>query len=100
MHSFNVFFDNYFVPDSHVVGEADGVGKGFYSTMAGFAGGRIQTAARATGVMQAAYEQALSYSQERVVFGSALADYQMTLVKIAKMATLLMICQGRRWWWL
>ncbi len=93
MHSYNVFFDNYFVPDSHVVGEADGVGKGFYSTMAGFAGGRIQTAARASGVMQAAYEQAVTYAQERVVFGSPIADYQLTLVKIAKMATLIMVCR-------
>lgn len=91
MHSFAVFFDNYFVPDSHVLGGEAGVGKGFYYTMAGFAGGRIQTAARATGVMQAAFEKAIDYANERVVFGSPIADYQLTLVKIARMAMLLAV---------
>jgi (2S)-methylsuccinyl-CoA dehydrogenase len=91
MHSFTVFYDNVFVPDSHVMGLEDGIGKGFYYTMAGFAGGRIQTAARATGVMQSAFEQALKYSQERKVFGQAVADYQLTLVKIARMAMLLSV---------
>ncbi|MCG8671041.1 MAG: acyl-CoA/acyl-ACP dehydrogenase [Pseudomonadales bacterium] len=91
MHSFTVFYDNVFVPDSHVMGLEEGVGKGFYYTMAGFAGGRIQTAARATGVMQSAFEQALSYAQERKVFGQAIADYQLTLVKIARMAMLLSV---------
>lgn len=91
MHSFTVFYDNVFVPDSHVMGLEEGVGKGFYYTMAGFAGGRIQTAARATGVMQSAFEQALSYAQERKVFGHAIAEYQLTLVKIARMAMLLSV---------
>lgn len=91
MHSFTVFFDNCFVPDSHVLGGAEGIGKGFYYTMAGFAGGRIQTAARATGLMQAAFERALNYARERVVFGKPIADYQLTLVKIARMAMLLQV---------
>ncbi len=91
MHSFTVFYENVFVPDSHVMGLEEGVGKGFYYTMAGFAGGRIQTAARATGVMQSAFEQALKYAQERHVFGQAVADYQLTLVKIARMAMLLSV---------
>ncbi len=91
MHSYTVFYDNMFVPDSHVIGEEGGVGKGFYYAMAGFAGGRIQTAARATGVMQAAFEKALSYSQERVVFDKPIADYQLTLFKIARMAMLLSV---------
>lgn len=86
MHSFDLFFDNYFVPDSHLLGGPEGEGNGFYYTMAGFAGGRIQTAARATGVMQAAYEKAIAYAQERQVFGKAIGEYQLTLVKIARMA--------------
>ena len=56
MHSFSLFFDDFFVPASHVVGEGQGIGKGFYYTMRGFMGGRIQTAARACGVMQAGFE--------------------------------------------
>ncbi|MBV1880332.1 MAG: acyl-CoA/acyl-ACP dehydrogenase [Pseudomonadales bacterium] len=89
MHSFDVFFDDYFVPDSSLIGGPEGENKGFYYTMAGFAGGRIQTAARATGIMQAAYEKALSYSQERKVFGQAVSDYQLTAYKIARMGMLL-----------
>lgn len=89
MHSFDVFFDNVFVPDSHLMGGEAGLGKGFYYTMAGFAGGRIQTAARANGVMQAAYDKAIAYSKDRKVFGQPVGNYQLTLVKIARMATLL-----------
>ncbi|MBF0278289.1 MAG: acyl-CoA dehydrogenase family protein [SAR324 cluster bacterium] len=89
MHSFNVFFDDYFVPDSGLLGEEAGEGKGFYFTMAGFSGGRIQTASRANGLMQAAYEQALEYAKNRKIFGKPLSNYQLTLVKLAKMACLL-----------
>jgi len=89
MHSYDVFFEDYFVPVDRLIGEENGRGKGFYFTMAGFAGGRIQTAARATGVMQAAFEKALSYSRERKVFGSPVGDYQLTQVKLGRiMATL------------
>lgn len=89
MHSFDVFFDNVFVPDSHLLGGEAGLGKGFYYTMAGFSGGRIQTAARANGVMQAAYDKAISYGKERKVFGKPVGEYQLTLTKLARMATLL-----------
>lgn len=93
MHSFELFFDNFYVPDSNVMGEENGIGKGFYYTMAGFEGGRIQTAARATGVMQAAYEAALQYSQERKVFGQSISEYQLSKIKIARMATLTNVCR-------
>jgi (2S)-methylsuccinyl-CoA dehydrogenase len=85
MHSFDLFFEDYFVPSENLVGEEQGEGKGFYYTMSGFSGGRIQTAARATGVMQAAFEKALSYAKERQVFGKAVAEYQLTKVKLSRM---------------
>ncbi|MDS4027362.1 MAG: acyl-CoA dehydrogenase family protein [Candidatus Contendobacter sp.] len=91
MHSFDLFFDNVFVPDENMLGGPKGEGKGFYFTMAGFSGGRIQTAARAVGIMQAAYEKALSYAQERMVFGYPIGDYQLTQIKLARMATYLAI---------
>ncbi|PIE17227.1 MAG: acyl-CoA dehydrogenase [Proteobacteria bacterium] len=94
MHSYETFFDNYFVPDANLLGGEGGLGKGFYFIMAGFSGGRIQTAARAVGVMQAAFEKAISYSEERKVFGRPVGDYQLTQVKIARMATAL--CMIRR----
>ncbi|MGO1500997.1 MAG: acyl-CoA dehydrogenase family protein [Marinobacter sp.] len=90
MHSYDVFFEDYFVAADHLVGEEAGQGKGFYFTMSGFAGGRIQTAARATGVMQAACEKALQYSGDRKVFGKPVGAYQLTQVKLGRMfATLI-----------
>ena len=56
MHSYEVAFENYLVPSENLIGGEAGLGKGFYLQMEGFAGGRLQTAARALGVMQAAFE--------------------------------------------
>lgn len=85
MHSFQLFFDDFHVPATHVIGEGQGIGRGFYFTMRGFMGGRIQTAARACGVMQAAFEQAVSYANDRKVFGRPVAEYQLTRTKLARM---------------
>jgi (2S)-methylsuccinyl-CoA dehydrogenase len=93
MHSFEVSFQDYFVPDENLVGGEAGRGKGFYLQMEGFAGGRIQTAARANGVMQAAFEAALRYAQERQVFQKPIYEYNLTKYKIARMA---MIIQASR----
>jgi len=89
MHSYELFFDDFFVPAQNMLGGADGQGKGFYYAMAGFAGGRIQTAARAVGVMRAAFERSISYSRERVVFSHPIGDYQLTRAKLARMAAYL-----------
>lgn len=93
MHSFELFFDDFFVPAENMLGGPEGEGKGFYAAMAGFAGGRIQTAARAVGVMRAAFERSISYSKERVVFGQSIGEYQLTQVKIARMAAVLLACR-------
>jgi (2S)-methylsuccinyl-CoA dehydrogenase len=93
MHSFELFFDDLYVPEQNMLGGADGEGKGFYYAMAGFSGGRIQTAARAVGVMRAAFEKSISYSKDRVVFGKSIAQYQLTQVKLARMASLVLACR-------
>jgi (2S)-methylsuccinyl-CoA dehydrogenase len=93
MHSYQLFFDDFFVPDSHLIGESQGLGRGFYFTMRGFMGGRIQTAARACGVMQAAFEKAVSYANERKVFGQSIASYGLTRTKLARMAATLAACR-------
>jgi (2S)-methylsuccinyl-CoA dehydrogenase len=85
MHSFDLSFEDYVVPNSALVGGETGQGQGFYLTMAGLSGGRIQTAARASGVMQAALEKAVSYSNDRKVFGAPVGNYQLTQVKLARM---------------
>ncbi|MEX2479637.1 MAG: acyl-CoA dehydrogenase family protein [Gammaproteobacteria bacterium] len=93
MHSFTLFFDNLFVPGENLVGGPAAAGQGFYQTMQGFAGGRLQTAARACGLMRAAFAAALDYSRARRVFGQALADYQLTRAKLVQMAANLRACQ-------
>ena len=93
MHSYEIAFENWFVPASNLVGGEDGVGRGFYSQMAGFENGRLQTAARALGVMQAAYEAASEYAANRVVFGQPIARYQLTQVKLTRMAVLIQVAR-------
>lgn len=93
MHSFEVNFDNWFVPEQNLIGGEAGRGKGFYLQMEGFAGGRVQTAARATGVMQAALEAANRYAKERKVFGKEIAEYQITKWKLARMAIIVQACR-------
>lgn len=89
MHSFEVNFKDYFVPDENLIGGEAGLGKGFYLQMEGFSGGRIQTAARALGVMQAAFESALRYSNERQVFKQPIFNYQLTQYKLVRMAAII-----------
>jgi len=89
MHSYEIAFDNWFVAAENQVGLDDGLGKGFYYQMAGFENGRLQTAARAVGVMQAAYEDARQYAQDRVVFGQPIAEYQLTQAKLGRMAVVI-----------
>lgn len=93
MHSYEIVFDNWFLPEECLVGGEQGLGQGFYMQMAGFENGRLQTAARAVGVMQAAYESARAYAGERHVFGKAVGDYQLTKVKLARMAMLIQACR-------
>jgi (2S)-methylsuccinyl-CoA dehydrogenase len=89
MHSYEVAFDDWFVPADNLVGEEGGLGKGFYFTMEGFENGRLQTAARAVGVMEAAFQAGLAYAQERNVFGRPVFDYQLSKAKLARMAALI-----------
>jgi (2S)-methylsuccinyl-CoA dehydrogenase len=89
MHSYELAFDNWWVPSDALIGGAAGLGRGFYLQMEGFEAGRLQTAARAIGVMQAGYEAARDYARNRKVFGHAIAEYQLTQAKLGRMAALI-----------
>jgi (2S)-methylsuccinyl-CoA dehydrogenase len=89
MHSYEIALENWWVPAANQIGLEDGLGKGFYYQMAGFENGRLQTAARAIGVMQAAYEAARQYAADRKVFGQPIAEYQLTQAKLGRMAVLI-----------
>ena len=89
MHSYEVALEDWFVPAENLIGMADGEGRGFYYQMAGFENGRLQTAARAIGVMQAAYEAARQYAEDRKVFGQPISEYQLTQAKLGRMAVII-----------
>ena len=89
MHSYEVAFDGWRVPADNLIGGESGLGRGNYMTLQGFENGRLQTAARAVGVMQAAYEAAYDYAMNRKVFGQAVFDFQLTKVKLARMAVII-----------
>jgi (2S)-methylsuccinyl-CoA dehydrogenase len=88
MHSYEIALEDWWVPAENLIGGDEGLGKGFYYQMAGFENGRLQTAARAVGVMQAAYEQALDYAENRKVFGTSILEYQLTRAKLGRIAVL------------
>jgi (2S)-methylsuccinyl-CoA dehydrogenase len=93
MHSYEIALEDWWVPAANLIGDEEGLGRGFYLQMEGFENGRLQTAARAIGVMQAAYEEALEYARNRTVFGESIVDYQLTRAKLGRMAVLI---QGGR----
>jgi (2S)-methylsuccinyl-CoA dehydrogenase len=86
MHSFTLALDDVWVPHTHLVGGDEGVGRGFYLQMTGFAAGRLQTGGRACGLAQAAPEKACQYVVQRSQFGQQLAEFQLTQYKIGLMA--------------
>jgi len=85
MKSFSLSFDRRPVSARNLIGEAEN--RGFYQLMATYESARVQTAARAVGVAQAAYEAALAYSKQRVQFGQAISNFQAIRHKLADMAT-------------
>ena len=89
MHSYEIALENWRVPAKNLIGEEAGLNRGFYYQMEGFENGRLQTAARAVGLMQAAYEAAQTYAENRKVFGSNTVEYQLTKVKLARMAVII-----------
>lgn len=78
-------FDDFRVPATNLVGGVEG--EGFAQIMAGLEGGRINVAARAVGVAQAAFEAAIAYAQKRQTFGKPIAQHQAIQLKLADMAT-------------
>jgi (2S)-methylsuccinyl-CoA dehydrogenase len=86
MHSYTLAFERWFVPADHVVGGDDGIGKGFYLQMAGFAAGRLQTGGRACGVAQAAVERTAEYVTQRKQFKQPLIDFPLTQFHLGRMA--------------
>ena len=80
-----LIFDDFRVPAENLVGDSEG--RGFGQVMGGLETGRINVAARAVGVAQAAFEAAIRYSQQRETFGVSISQHQAIQLKLADMAT-------------
>jgi alkylation response protein AidB-like acyl-CoA dehydrogenase len=85
VESCEVFLDDCRVPADAVLGGRPG--QGFAQMMKGLEVGRIQVAARATGVARAALEDALAYAQQRETFGKPIWQHQSVGNLLAEMAT-------------
>jgi len=76
--------------DCHVDSDAllgGAEGRGFAQMMKGLEVGRIQVAARATGVARAAFDDALQYAQDRESFGVPIWQHQSVGNMLADMGT-------------
>jgi (2S)-methylsuccinyl-CoA dehydrogenase len=84
MKEYEIAFDGFAVPASSLLGGVEG--QGFKQLMATFESARIQTAARAVGVAQCAFELGLRYAKERAQFGKTLIHFPRVADKLALMA--------------
>ena len=75
------------VPNLNVLGGDDGVGQGRRYALSALELGRINIAARAVGVAQAAFEAAMAYAQHRETFGRPIFEHQAVQFRLAEMAT-------------
>jgi alkylation response protein AidB-like acyl-CoA dehydrogenase len=85
VESCELFFDSARVPVGALLGGEEG--HGFAQFMTGLELGRVQVAARAVGVGQAALDDALAYAQERETFGKPIWKHQSVGNLLADMAT-------------
>ena len=78
-------FEQVRVPAANLLGGIEG--EGFKHAMSGLEVGRINVAARAVGIAQAAFNDAIRYAQQRETFGKPIAQHQAIQLKLADMAT-------------
>jgi len=78
-----IIFDNCRIPKENLVGEE---GSGFKLAMQVVDRGRIGIAAMAVGLAQAALDEAVAYSKERVAFNNTISNYQGIQWMLAEMA--------------
>ncbi|MGE0063860.1 MAG: acyl-CoA dehydrogenase family protein [Xanthobacteraceae bacterium] len=91
MKEYEIAFDGFEVKAENLLGGVEGLG--FKQLMQTFESARIQTAARAIGVAQAAMEQALDYAQNRVQFAQAIAAFPRVADKIVMMAAEILVAR-------
>lgn len=91
MKEYEIAFDGFEVKTENLLGGTEGLG--FKQLMQTFESARVQTAARAIGVAQAAMEQALGYAESRAQFGGPIVGFPRVADKIVMMAVEIMIAR-------
>jgi (2S)-methylsuccinyl-CoA dehydrogenase len=91
MKEFDISFDGFAVPAANLLGGMEG--QGFKQLMQTFEAARIQTAARAIGVAQAALDLGLRYGMERVQFGKPIIKFPRVSDKLAMMAAEILLAR-------
>jgi alkylation response protein AidB-like acyl-CoA dehydrogenase len=87
VESVELAFDGFRAPLTSVLGGEAGENAGFRYFMGGIELGRVNIAARAVGIAQRGFEEAIRYAQEREAFGKPIAHHQAIQLKLAQMAT-------------
>jgi (2S)-methylsuccinyl-CoA dehydrogenase len=88
MKEYELSFDGFRMPAEALLGGESGLGQGFRHLMTTFESARVQTAARAVGVAQAALDEATRYALERRQFGKALVEMPRVARKLGRMLVL------------
>ena len=91
LKEYELGFDNFHVKGENLLGGAEG--KGFKQLMQTFESARIQTAARAVGVAQAALDVSMQYAIDRKQFGKSLINFPRVSGKLAMMAVEIMVAR-------
>ena len=86
-----LFFDDVWVPDDHLIGDAD---LGLSQFLRTLEVGRISIAALSLSLTQAVLDLATGYAGQRVQFGQPIAKFQAVQFKLADIATEL---EAARW---
>ena len=87
----DLYFDDVWVPDDHLVGDPD---LGINQFLGTLEVGRISIAALSLSLAQAVLDLALAYAKERVQFGQSISKFQAVQFKLADIATEL---EAARW---
>jgi len=91
MKEYEIAFDGFAVSAEGLLGGVEG--QGFKQLMATFESSRIQTAARAVGLAQAALDEGLRYACERRQFGEPIVNFPRVADKLAMMAAEIMLAR-------
>lgn len=94
--SCEVLLDDVRVPATNLLGGVEG--RGMQQALSALESGRINVAARAVGVAQAAVSASVDYAKERRAFGQPIGQFQAIQLTLADIATETQAARLLTWW--